>query len=72
MQMFIVIGMFYALHRNKNKIFEWKKCALRNKICRCVEEEGRKEGGKVLFYRSFKESCKLEHNNFTNLNFMER
>lgn len=25
MQMFIVIGMFYALRRNKIKIFEWKK-----------------------------------------------
>lgn len=55
MQMFIVIGMFYA-PRNKIKIFEWKK------NMRWEEE----------FYRSFKESCKLEHNNFTNLNFMER
>lgn len=38
MQMFIVIGMFYALHRNKNKIFEWKKCELRkNKVCAMKE-----------------------------------
>lgn len=54
MQMFIVIGMFYAHGIIKN--FR-------------VEKNVRRKG---KFYRSFKESCKLEHNNFTNLNFMER
>lgn len=60
MQMFIVIGMFYALQRNKIKNFRVEK-----------NVDGREEE-KRKFYRSFKESCKLEHNNFTNLNFMER